>query len=117
MTTSTLYRPVGPAELKLIQDSGWKRFPPRLPDQPIFYPVLNQEYATQIARNWNVKDSGTGYVTKFDVDARYLQRFSVETVGGSIHQELWVPAEKLSEFNSNIVGKIQVVESFGALGT
>ena len=113
MTTTTLFRPVGPTELELIRESGWKEFPPRLPEQPIFYPVLNQEYAAQIARDWNVKASGSGYVTKFEVDASYLQRFSVETVGGSIHQELWVPATELAEFNSNIVGKIDVVESFG----
>jgi len=105
---------VGPTELKLIRDSGWKEFPPRLPEQPIFYPVLNQEYARQIARDWNVKASGSGYVTRFDVNASYLQRFSVETVGGSTHQELWVPAEELSEFNANIVGEIEVVESFGS---
>ncbi|MDJ0699325.1 MAG: hypothetical protein QNJ07_05670 [Woeseiaceae bacterium] len=61
MSTKTLYRPVGPAELDLIRDSGWQEFPPRLPEQPIFYPVLN-----------------------------------------------------LDEFNSNIVGPIQVVESFGS---
>lgn len=58
-----LWRPVGPKELELIQDSGWLKFPPRLPEQPIFYPVCNMEYAELIAKNWNVKDSGAGYVT------------------------------------------------------
>jgi len=51
----TLYRPVGPKELAPIEASGWKEFPPRLPGQPIFYPVTNEEYATQIARDWNVR--------------------------------------------------------------
>ena len=113
MSTRTLFRPVGPAELDLIRDSGWKRFPPRLPEQPIFYPVLNQEYAAQIARDWNVKESGSGFVTRFEVDSNYLERFPKQVVGGSMHEELWVPAEELDEFNSKIVGAIKVVESFG----
>ena len=113
MSTRTLYRPVGPKELALIRDSGWKAFPPRLPEQPIFYPVLNQEYAAQIARDWNVKESGSGYVTRFEVDSAYLQKFPRQVVGGSVHEELWVPAEELEEFNSRIVGLIEVIESFG----
>lgn len=116
MLTKTLYRPVGPAELKLIRESGWKEFPPRLPEQPIFYPVLNQEYAAQIARGWNVKESGSGYVTRFDVDSDYLERFPRQVVGGSVHEELWVPAKELEEFNSMITGFIEVVESFGSAG-
>ena len=114
MPTKTLYRPVGPAELELIRDSGWKEFPPRLPGQPIFYPVLNQEYATQIARDWNVKESGSGYVTRFNVDGDYLESFPRQVVGGSVHEELWNPAEELQEFNSRIVGLIEVVDSFGS---
>jgi hypothetical protein len=107
-----LYRPVGPKELSLIEESGWSRFPPRLPDQPIFYPTLNQKYASQIARNWNVKQSGSGYVTKFLLNRDYAKKFKVKTVGSVIHQELWVPAEELDEFNENIIGKIELVESY-----
>jgi hypothetical protein len=114
MSTTTLYRPVGPKELELIERSGWTSFPPRLPEQPIFYPVLNEEYATQIARDWNVRESGAGYVTRFDVDSRYISRFEVQTVGSSTHKELWVPAEELEEFNRHIVGLIQVVAEFHA---
>jgi hypothetical protein len=110
---TVLYRPVGPKELDLIRASGMKAFPPRLPEQPIFYPVLNEEYATQIAREWNVQDSGAGYVTRFAVRSDYLAKFKVETVGSRVHQELWVPAEELTEFNANIVGDIEVVASFG----
>lgn len=113
MASKTLYRPVGPAELELIRASGWTAFPPRLPEQPIFYPVLNQDYAAQIARDWNVRESGSGYVTRFEVDRDYLERFPRQVVGASMHEELWVPAEELDEFNSNIVGLIEVVESFG----
>lgn len=83
----TLYRPVGPKELALIAASGWREFPPRLPEQPIFYPVTNQAYAIQIARDWNVKESGAGFVTKFDVVADYLSCYRKEQVGGAIHTE------------------------------
>ncbi len=110
--TTTLYRPVGPEELELIKQADWSAFPPRLPEQPIFYPVLNEEYARQIARDWNVKASGAGFVTKFEVERDYLNQFKVQTVGGSEHTEYWIPAEQLAEFNRNIVGKIEVVAEF-----
>jgi len=111
-----LFRPVGPKELELIRQSGYKAFPPRLPEQPIFYPVLNEEYATKIARDWNVPASGSGYVTRFAVRADYLSRYEVQTVGGRIHQEYWVPAEELDEFNYNIVGQIEVIAEFHKQG-
>jgi hypothetical protein len=109
---TVLYRPVGPKELALIEASGWKAFPPRLPEQPIFYPVLNEAYAIQIARDWNVGASGSGFVTKFAVRTDYLKKFEVQNVGGPIHDELWVPAEELEEFNRNIVGPIEVTREF-----
>ncbi len=112
MKTTTLYRPVGPKELKLIEDSGWKAFPPRLPDQPIFYPVMNEDYAIQIARDWNVPASGSGFVTRFEVDEEYLSRFEEQVVGGAVHRELWVPAEELEMFNCHIVGQIEVTRRF-----
>jgi len=112
--TTCLYRPVGPKELVLIEQSGWKEFPPRLPDQPIFYPVMNEAYAIQIARDWNVPASGSGFVTKFEVATDYISKFPVQNVGGEIHNELWVPAEELDEFNHNIVGGIEVTQSFYA---
>jgi len=110
--TTTLYRPVSKKELDLIEQSGWKEFPPRLAEQPIFYPVMNIEYARQITVEWNVPAYGNGYVTQFEVNSNYLQRFQVENVGDRHHNELWVSAEELDEFNRNIVGKIQVVESY-----
>jgi hypothetical protein len=112
METVTLYRPVGPKELQLIEAADWRAFPPRLPEQPIFYPVMNQEYATQIARDWNVKFSGAGFVTRFRVNAECVRRYPVQTVGGAIHKELWVPAEELDEFNRNIIGTIEVIAEF-----
>ena len=113
--TVTLYRPVGRAELELIRDSGWTAFPPRLPFQPIFYPVLTEEYAAQIARNWNTRDAASGfagYVTRFQVRADFLSRFPVQTVGSRDHQEHWIPAEELAEFNANIEGRIEIVAEF-----
>ena len=112
MDTITLYRPVGPEELELIKNSGWKKFPPRFFHQPIFYPVMNEEYAIQIARDWNVPASGSGFVTKFEVDKNYISKFEIHNVGGAIHNELWVPAEELDEFNSHIVGLIEVTKQF-----
>jgi hypothetical protein len=112
METVTLFRPVGPKELELIEVSGWREFPPRLPGQPIFYPVTNEAYAAQIAKDWNVKESGAGFVTKFNVRAEYLSRYRIEKVGGAIHTEYWIPAEDLTEFNSNIVGAIEVTAEF-----
>jgi hypothetical protein len=117
VSTVTLYRPVGPKELDLIKQSGFTAFPPRLPEQPIFYPVTSEEYAIQIARDWNVKASGAGYVTRFEVDAEYAAQFPKKVVGARVHEELWVPAEQLLEFNSKIVGKIEVTHSFGAKKT
>jgi len=112
--TTTLYRPVGAGELALIEASGFTWFPPRLPDQPIFYPVLNEEYAAQIARDWNARYNlpAVGYVTRFKVATDYLKRYDIHTVGGSTHQEYWIPAEELDEFNRNIVGLIKVIAEY-----
>lgn len=110
--TTTLWRPTGPQELDLVRQLDWRAWPPRLPEQPIFYPVLNQDYAIRIARDWNVKHSGVGYVTRFEVETEFLGRYPVQQVGGRTILELWVPAEELDEFNSHIVGEIQVVHEF-----
>lgn len=107
-----LYRPVGEQELALIAASGYRRFPPRLEWQPIFYPVVTLQYATAIARDWNARNGATGYVTRFSVDTTYLNQFDLHVVGASIHQEYWIPAEGLDEFNAHIVGLIEVVASF-----
>ncbi|MFZ1085983.1 MAG: hypothetical protein WAN35_13545 [Terracidiphilus sp.] len=112
MDTITLYRPTGSRELALIRDSGWSVFPPRLPDQPIFYPVLEEEYAIQIARDWNTCDGGTGYVLRFQVQAEYLAQFPVQIAGSRIHREYWIPAEELAEFNRHIVGQIEIIKEY-----
>lgn len=108
-----LYRPVGTAELELIKQSNYRCFPPRLPEQPIFYPVLNREYAREIAEKWNTKTSDRrGYVTEFEVDDEYCKQFEVHTVGKSRHQELWIPAGELDNFNRHIVGRIKITDEF-----
>lgn len=111
----TLFRPVGQRELELVAESGWRAFPPRLAFQPIFYPVLYEDYAIQIARDWNTKDAASGfmgYVLRFRVSAEFASRYPVQTVGGAVHKELWVPAEDLDEFNRNIVGPIELIGQF-----
>ncbi len=82
MSTTILYRPVGQREYELIEASGFRRFPPRLPEQPFFYPVANEEYATQVARDWNTRDEASGYA---------------------------VPADELEEFNESTDGPIECV--------
>lgn len=111
-----LYRPVGEGELALIAESGFAAFPPRLPEQPIFYPVLNERYAAEIAVRWNTKDRRSGYkgyITRFEVDDAFMARYEVHTVGRSYHREYWIPAEELEEFNRHIVGSIEVKEAKG----
>ena len=107
----TLWRPVGPGELELIAASGYRAFPPRLPEQPIFYPVLTDEYALQIARDWNVPQSGAGFVTRFRVRSSFLARYELHQVGDRHHREYWIPAQELVEFNRAIVGSIEVTRS------
>jgi hypothetical protein len=111
----TLYRPVGQKERDLIRDSGFTAFPPRLSFQPIFYPVLTEPYAVQIARDWNTRDAASGfvgYVTRFRVEAGFAARYPVQKVGSAEALELWVPAEELEEFNRHIVGVIEVTHEF-----
>jgi hypothetical protein len=108
----TLWRPTGPEELALVEASGWREWPPRLPGQPIFYPVLNEEYATMIARDWNVGQSGAGYVTRFKVLRSFLNQYEVHQVGGRTILEYWIPAEDLPALNASIVGAIEVVSGF-----
>ena len=110
-----LYRPVGFKELDLILNTGNRRFPPRLASQPIFYPVLNKDYATEIARNWNTKDSNSGYagyVTEFEIEDGYISSFETHQVGASRHIELWIPAEELENFNKYIQQNILIVSAY-----
>lgn len=111
-STTTLYRPINDKELFLIQELNYHGFPPRKPEQPFFYPVMNEAYATQITKDWNVKQYGVGYVTEFEVKTAFLQQFEVKNVGAHQHNELWVPAEQMDEFNANIVGEIKVTAEY-----
>jgi hypothetical protein len=112
--TVTLFRPVGGAELALIEAADHRAFPPRLPEQPIFYPVTNEAYATRIARDWNARHNADrrGYVTRFAVKAEFLARYDRRIVGGREHEEFWIPAEDLPAFNAALVGAIELIASF-----
>ena len=108
-----LFRPVGLAELGLVYESGMRAFPPRLPGQPIFYPVLTEQYARQIARDWNSKtDPNAGFITRFEVQESFARGFEPQRVGGKEHVELWVPAARVEEFNRHLEGPITVTEAF-----
>jgi hypothetical protein len=107
-----LYRPTGAKELELVASSGYRRWPPRLPEQPIFYPVTNEEYAKEIAIKWNIPSNGVGFGTKFSVKKSFVDRYQIHKVGGEIHAEWWIPAEDLEELNDNIVGLIEVVGEY-----
>lgn len=110
-----LYRPTGRAELTLVEQSGWKAWPPRLPDQPIFYPVLTFDYAEKIARDWNSvrpAPDNFGFVTRFEIDETTSSRYPPQDAGGQSHRELWIPAEELDRFNDGIVGLIEVIARY-----
>src|SRR5688572_11358965 len=108
-----LWRPVGLHEMALIFDAEMKCFPPRLPEQPIFYPVLVEDCANQIAGAWNTKDPPfAGYVVEFSISDDYASRFTPQTVGSSLHRELWVPSEDLTEFNAQITNPMLVRRAF-----
>jgi hypothetical protein len=112
---TTLYRPVGKKELELIRANGFQAFPPRLASQPFFYPVTNEGYAIQIARDWNTKDEASGYeghVLKFSVRSEFLRRYETHVVGRSMHCEYWIPAGDLEELNQNIVSAIEIIAYF-----
>lgn len=115
MPLTTLFRPVGQAEMDLVRAGGFREFPPRLPEQPIFYPVLTEEYATQIARDWNTKDERSGfvgYVLRCQVRTEFLNKYDVHTVGSAGHREYWIPSRSLQELNANVVGEIEIVSEF-----
>ncbi len=107
-----LFRPVNQAELDLIIQNDWKKFPPRLPEQAIFYPVLNEAYAEQITREWNVPAFGIGHVLRFELKDDFIQKYEVQKVGLDHHLEYWIPAEDLEGMNRNIVGKIELINTF-----
>jgi hypothetical protein len=80
--------------LRLVEESAWRRWPPRLPEQPIFYPVLNEWYATKIAKDWNVPATASG-MTRFAVRTDFLSQYQVHQAGGRDVLEYWIPAEDL----------------------
>jgi len=106
--TTTMYRPCNQAEIDLVAQSDYKKWPPRLAEQPIFYPVTNEQYAIDI-NAWNLSQFGIGYVTRFEVKSDFVNRYEIKKVGGAHHTEWWIPAEDLDQLNANIMGKIEVI--------
>ncbi len=106
---TTLWRPTGQAELDLVAASGWTAWPPRLPAQPFFYPVLTEVCATRIAREWDVPNEGVGHVTAFEVRKDFLDRYEPQQAGGRALREYWIPAEELDGFTAALVGSIRLV--------
>ena len=86
---------------------------------PLVYSVLNRAPAQlrpPRTGDWNSTREDaefSDYVTRFEIDHEFAARYDVELAGGEAHQELWVPAEELAEFNRHIVGKIEVVAEYG----
>ena len=112
MKTTTLYRPAGPVEIELVEASGFRRWPPRLPEQPIFYPVTNEKYAIEITEQWNVPACGIGYVTRFEVETHFMDRYPIEVVGAPHNTEWWIPAEDLDAMHEHLVGLIEVIGTY-----
>jgi len=108
METITLYRPINNEEFDLIKLSNFSKFPPRLDSHPIFYPVVNLKYALELSQ-WNMHSYGAGFITKFKIKKEFLDNFEIHCVGDNYHLEYWIPAEELDKFNSNIVGKIELI--------
>lgn len=107
-----MFRPVGPNEYRLLEQNDFTKWPPRLETQPIFYPVTNEQYASEIAQKWNVRDHGLGFVTRFFVKSAFADKYDIQQVGASHHTEWWIPAEDLDELNRNIVGLIEVIACY-----
>lgn len=110
---TTLYRPVGPVQLQHIVASGWQSFPNRKVRQRYFYPMLHESFAHRVAQDWNVRNSGVGYVTRFKVRRTFLEHYPVYIVGGPEHKEYRIEAEQLAMLNENIVGRIEVIGVYG----
>lgn len=107
--TVTLYRSVGPGQLKCIANTSWKRFPPRLHWQRFFYPMLHESFAHRIASQWNVEQSGVGYVLRFKVRKDYLEPLPIYIIGGPEHKEYRIAADEIDRLNENIIGDIEVL--------
>ncbi len=115
MKTKTLYRPVGEKEMILIAENNFKIYPPRLYWQPIFYPVLNEDYAIDIASMWNTEDefgNYLGFVTSFNLNTDIFNKYQIQNVGAIYHDELWVPSEELNDFNEGIIGNIEILKIY-----
>jgi hypothetical protein len=77
------------------------------------HPVLSEDYAVKITRNWNVPGSGAGYVARFEVLKSFIDGYRIEEAGGRAHREYWIPAADMDALNAAIVATIELVAAFG----
>ena len=110
----TLYRPVGPGQLAAIIAADWRAFPSQWSNQPFFFPLMDQAYAERVAQQWNVHNSGSGFVLRFRVCKRFLADYEPKRIGGPSNWEYRIPAAELAQFNQHIMGTIELVEAYFA---
>ena len=113
MSYSTcLYKSLTPAQFAGVIQSDWRELAAESPDQKMFYPKLNRQYAEMVARMLNLAHYNAAYVVKFNVNALFLARYEIQTVAYDEHQEYKIPIEDLPLLNCHIVGIIEVVSAF-----
>ena len=110
--TTELFRPIGPGELAELAKLHFLKWPPRLSEQPIFYPVTNEKYAEEITVRWNVPQYKSGFVTSFILPKDFIESYEIHCVGCGYHTEWWIPAEDLEKLNSKIIGPIEILSAF-----
>ena len=104
-----LFHALGSDELELIKRSGWTQFPSRSREEPLFYPILTEEYATQVAKEAYVEVDGVGWVIKSAVSTDFVRKYDVQQIGASYQREYWIPAAELADLNRHLVGPIEVL--------
>jgi hypothetical protein len=103
-----LFKPVTPIQLEKILANNCEGFGCSFEGERFFYPKLHHHYAEQIARNSYGSRYGAGYVVEFEVDADYISRFPLQTIGYDEQQEYCVDINRLPELNQHIHGKIEI---------
>ena len=111
--TVTLYRPVGDREFGHIRDSGWRLFPPRFDGYPLFCALLDENYATESARDWTTKNGARVHVLRFDVGQEFISGCHIRPAESSNYRQYLIPSTELADLNAHLIGPIEVIASFG----
>jgi hypothetical protein len=109
----TLYRPATAQQLQAIARADWLAFGAESLISGYFYPMLHSSYARLLAREWNARQYGEGFVLQCRVHADGLSSFQPQTVATARHLEYCIPANKLHAFNAALCERIQVVQHYG----